>query len=233
MRKFILVMLLSASAATVFAQTKTKPVSAAPVVSLKNNLDSASYGFGMAIGSNLKSTGLKGLNYELFLKALKESFAGSQHLFAPEEAQRVIQLCIAEASKEKYAQAIAEGTAFFEQNRKKPSVQVTPSGIQYEVLVQGTGAKPVITDTVTVNYKGTLLNGQEFDSSENQGGPVTFGVNQVIAGWIESLQMMNEGTKLKLYIPYQLAYGQMGNGERIPPYSNLIFELELLKVTKP
>lgn len=229
-------MLFSATALFASAQTKgkvtPKPVVKASVMTLKSTLDSASYGFGMAIGSNLKSTGLKALNYDVFMKALKESFAGGKHLFTQEDAQKVIQKCIAEASKEKFSANITEGKAFFEQNKKKPGILVTASGIQYEVLKRGTGIKPTTADTVTVNYKGTLLNGIEFDSSERQGGPVTFGVTQVVSGWIESLQLMNEGSKFRLYIPYQLAYGEMGNGEIIPPYSSLIFDIELLKVTK-
>lgn len=236
MKNISLALLFSATSLFASAQTKgkvaPKPAPKPTVLTLNSTLDSASYGFGMAIGSNLKSTGLKGLNYDVFLKALKESFADGKYLFTQEVAQRVIQQCIADASKEKFATTIAEGKAFFEQNIKKPGMQVTPSGIQYEVLKKGTGIKPTPADTVTVNYKGTLLDGREFDSSERQGGPITFGVTQVVSGWIESLQLMNEGSKFRLYIPYQLAYGEVGNGEMIPPYSNLIFDLELLKVKK-
>ncbi|MNR36347.1 FKBP-type 22 kDa peptidyl-prolyl cis-trans isomerase [compost metagenome] len=123
-----------------------------------------------------------------------------------------------------------EGQEFLEQNGKRAGVQTTASGLQYEVLTAGTGVKPVATDSVLVHYKGTLLNGKQFDSSYDRGEPISFPLNAVIAGWTEGVQLMPAGSKYKFYIPYNLAYGARGAGADIPPYSTLIFEVELLKV---
>ena len=129
-----------------------------------------------------------------------------------------------------YEGNIAEGKAFLETNAQREEVKVTPSGLQYEVLTEGTGAKPGATDKVTVHYHGMLIDGTVFDSSVERGQPATFGVNQVIKGWTEALQMMPECSKWKLYIPSDLAYGPRGAGPKIGPYATLIFEVELLKV---
>ena len=123
-----------------------------------------------------------------------------------------------------------EGQDFLEQNKKRAGVQTTASGLQYEVLTAGTGVKPLATDSVLVHYKGTLLNGKQFDSSYDRGEPISFPLNRVIPGWTEGVQLMPAGSKYKFFIPYNLAYGERGAGQDIPPYSTLIFEVELLKV---
>jgi FKBP-type peptidyl-prolyl cis-trans isomerase FklB len=213
----------------------TKPI-AKPVV-FKNKLDSASYAFGMAMASNLKSGGLNGLNYDLLNKGLKDAFAGTTPLMSEQTSQEAINNLFESLSKvreakerEKFAPAIKEGETFLAQNKTRPGVNTTASGIQYEVLTPGTGAQPKASDQVTVHYRGTLLNGKEFDSSYKRGEPISLVLNQVIPGWTEGVQLMKEGAKYKFYIPYQLAYGPRGAGADIPPYSTLIFEIELIKV---
>jgi len=137
---------------------------------------------------------------------------------------------MAAAAEKKAGPAIEEGRKFLAENGKKPGVITTASGLQYEVLTAGTGETPKLTDKVTTHYKGTLINGKQFDSSYDRGEPATFPVSGVIKGWTEALQLMKVGDKWKLYIPYDLAYGERGAGRDIPPYSTLIFEIELLKV---
>ena len=136
---------------------------------------------------------------------------------------------LAQMKAEKAAANLKAGQDFLEQNKTRPEVTTLESGLQYEVLTPGTGAKPLASDQVTVNYKGTLLNGFEFDSSYKRGEPITFGLGQVIPGWTEGVQLMQEGAKYRFFIPYNLAYGSRDAGE-IPPYSTLIFEVELIKV---
>lgn len=241
MKKIIITALLPVCALAANAQSAKKPVAAkktttsasaktAAPVSFKNNLDSASYAFGNAMAGSLKSNGLTSLNYQLFLKGIQDAFGDKQPLISQEQAQATINNAFRTASQKKFAPLIAEGKTFLENNKKQPGVQVTPSGIQYIVLTKGTGVTPTATDTVTVHYKGTLLNGQEFDSSYKRNEPLSLPLNGVIAGWTEGVQLMQTGAKYKFFIPYNLAYGERGAGQDIPPYSTLIFEIELLKV---
>jgi len=241
MKKIIITALLPLCALTADAQSAKKPVTpkktttsasaktSAPVV-FKSNLDSASYAFGNAMAGSLKSNGLTSLNYQLFLKGIQDAFANKQPLISQEQSQATINTAFRTSSQKKFAPLIAEGKAFLENNKKQPGVQVTPSGIQYIVLTKGTGITPAATDTVTVHYRGTLLNGQEFDSSYKRNEPLSLPLNGVIAGWTEGVQLMQTGAKYKFFIPYNLAYGERGAGQDIPPYSTLIFEIELLKV---
>lgn len=213
--------------------TTKKPITAtktAPVVTFKSTLDSASYSFGAAMAGSMKNDGLTTLNYDLLLKGLKDAFAGNTLLISKENSQSAINNLFNTVSKQKHAPAIAEGKNFLENNKKQAGVQVTPSGLQYQVLTKGTGAKPLATDTVLVHYKGTLLNGKEFDSSYSRNEPLSLPLSNVIAGWTEGMQLMQTGSKYKFFIPYNLAYGERGAGADIPPYSTLIFEIELLKV---
>ena len=129
-----------------------------------------------------------------------------------------------------FRSAIEQGKAFIEENKKRPGIVTLPSGLQYEVINEGTGKKPKATDQVRCHYEGTLVDGTLFDSSIQRGEPAVFGVNQVIPGWVEALQLMSEGAKWKLYIPSDLGYGARGAGEMIPPHSTLVFEVELLEV---
>lgn len=219
--------------------TTTKTISV--ISGLRTGLDSTSYAFGTSIGAGLKTTGLSTLNYDLLLKGLKDSFTGGKLILTPQQAQESINAAItkasavknkaeAEANKIKYGPMIKEGQDFLEENKKRAGVQTTASGLQYEVLTAGTGVKPTATDSVLVHYKGTLLNGKQFDSSYDRGEPISFPLNRVIPGWTEGVQLMPAGSKYKFFIPYQLAYGERGAGADIPPYSALIFEVELLKV---
>ncbi|MCY1530523.1 FKBP-type 22 kDa peptidyl-prolyl cis-trans isomerase [compost metagenome] len=224
-----------AAAKKIIPQPAVKKTVAAPV--FKSNLDSASYAFGLSMATQLKSGGLKNLNYDLLSKAVKDVFTESTPLLSPENAQACISNLFEklshqqeEINKQKYASNISEGSAFLTNNKTKPEVKVTLSGLQYEVLTAGNGEKPSAEDQVTVHYKGTLLNGFEFDSSYKRGEPATFRLNEVIKGWTEGVQLMSPGAKYRFFIPYDLAYGSRGAGADIPPYSTLIFEVELLKV---
>ena len=146
------------------------------------------------------------------------------------EAREIVNKYFEELESKMGAVAIEQGQAFLEENKKGPGVVVLPSGLQYEIIKEGTGKKPKATDQVRCHYEGTLIDGTLFDSSIQRGEPAVFGVNQVIPGWVEALQLMPEGSKWKLYIPSELAYGARGAGEMIPPHSTLIFEVELLEV---
>lgn len=247
MKKLLLTAIISTVAITAFAQTK-KPIAkktgvTKPAITkaLKTNLDSVSYSFGTSMGAGLKNTGLTTLNFEALLKGLKDAFAGNKLLLDQQAAQNCINTALAkasavknkaeiEANKIKYAPMIKEGQKFLEENKKRAEVKTTASGLQYEVLTLGTGIQPKSTDSVLVHYQGTLLNGQEFDSSYKRKAPISFPLNQVIQGWTEGVQLMPAGSKFKFYIPYNLAYGERGAGRDIPPFSTLIFIVELLKV---
>lgn len=240
MKKIFLMIFVSSIAFASYAQTK-KPVAkktavkaktavAAPTT-LKSALDSVSYAFGTSIGASLKTTGLSSMNYEVLLKGLKDAFTGGKLILDQQQAQQCISEALTNANKGKFTANITEGKTFLEQNKKRAGVKTTTSGLQYEVLTQGTGAKPTsVSDSVLVHYKGTLLSGKQFDSSYDRGEPITFTLNQVIKGWTEGVQLMNAGSKYKLFVPYNLAYGERGYGPDIPPYSTLVFEIELLKV---
>jgi len=238
MKKIFLTILIPGIAFSALAQTK-KPLpkktvattkTAAPVVTLKTALDSTSYAFGTSMGTGLKTTGLTNLNYEVLLKGLKDAFKGEKVILTQQQAQQCINQALEGANKSKFMTQINEGQKFLEENKKRTGIKTTASGLQYEVITEGTGIKPQATDSVLVHYRGTLLNGKQFDSSYDRGEPITFTLNQVIKGWTEGLQLMPAGSKYKLYIPYNLAYGERGAGQDIPPYSALIFDVELLKV---
>lgn len=172
-------------------------------------MDNQSYAFGTNIGHQLLQAGITELNIDDFAQAIKDVFA--------------------ESEKQGKA-AKAEGENFLAENAKKPGVKTLPSGLQYQVLREGNGKKPTASDQVECHYEGTLINGQVFDSSYKRGETATFGLNQVIKGWTEGLQLMQEGAKYRFFIPYFLAYGERGAGAAIPPYAALIFDVELIKV---
>ena len=193
-------------------------------------MDKFSYGLGMGIGQNLLSMGVNDMNIEDFVKALKDVLTGAKTEMSHSEAQQVVNEHFRKLAEAAYAQNKASGEAFLAANAKKEGVTVLPSGLQYEVITEGDGKKPSATDRVQCHYEGTLIDGTVFDSSIKRGEPAVFGVNQVIKGWVEALQLMQEGAKWRLYIPYDMAYGEHGAGEMIPPYSALVFDVELIKV---
>ncbi len=215
--------------------TVAKPV-VKPVV-FKNNLDSACYALGLSVASSFKSGGLNAINYELFNKGLRDVFTQQTPSLTQEQAQEAINNLFKSFSKQRdaenmkaYASIIKEGNDFLAANKLKPTIKTTPSGLQYEVIKEGDGASPKVSDTFIAHYTGTLLNGEKFDSSVDRGTPLELPMTAVIPGWTEGLQLMKVGSKYRFYIPYQIGYGATGNGPRIPPYSTLIFDLELIGI---
>lgn len=203
---------------------------------LKDQKDRESYSLGYQFGKYLKLQGV-GINIDVYTSAIKDALGGKESLMSKDEIQTTIkgveQRVQAERqkeSKEKAARNLAEGKAYLAENQKKEGVKILPGGLQYKVLKPGSGKTPKATDTVTVNYKGTLLDGTEFDSSYKRGEPATFPVNGVIKGWTEALQLMKEGSKWQLFIPPDLAYGERAVGRTILPNSTLIFEVELIGI---
>lgn len=207
--------------------TAKKPVATTPV--FKNLNDSASYAMGVAMASFYSQQGIKNINSALVAQAIKDVFAKKQTGITEANANDIIMLMMNKAQSNKVGPAIKAGEDFLAKNKTKTGVKTTASGIQYEVITEGQGPKPVPTDTVVVHYKGTLLDGTEFDNSYKRGEPATFPLNRVIPGWTEGVGLMTAGSKYKLYIPYNLAYGVHDNGP-IPGGSLLVFEVELLEV---
>lgn len=214
------------------AKTAAKPKTATTALAgtLKSSNDSLSYAFGVSLGSYLKSQGVTNLNYAMLTKAIDQTVKGQKPLFDIQVANQLMGR-LAEAKQQKIAGAEKEkGRAFLEQNKKRSGVTTTASGLQYEILTKGNGPVPKAGDTVTAHYRGTLLDGKEFDNSYKRGEPLSIPVTGVIPGWTEALQLMPVGSKWKLYIPSALAYGDYGAGQDIPGGAALIFEVELLGI---
>lgn len=193
-------------------------------------MDKFSYSLGLGIGQNLLSMGAKDLNVEDFSKAITDVLKGNQPEISHAEAKEIVNNYFVELQRKANNENIENGKILLERNKTNPAITTLPSGLQYEVLRQGTGRMPGKNDSVKCHYVGTFINGQVFDSSIARNEPAVFGVTQVIPGWTEALQLMHEGDKWRLYIPYDLAYGERGAGDAIPPYCTLIFEIELLQV---
>ena len=189
-------------------------------------MDKFSYAIGLGIGQNLLGMGAKGISVEDFAQAIKDVLEGNQTAISHQEAREIVNKYFEELEQKMSAASIEQGKAFLEE----AGVVTLPSGLQYEIITEGKGKLAKATDQVKCHYEGTLLDGTLFDSSIKRGQPAVFGVNQVIPGWVEALQLMPEGSKWKLYIPSDLAYGAQGAGEMIPPHSTLVFEVELLEV---
>ena len=200
-------------------------------------MDKLSYALGIGIGTQLRGMGATNLNIDDFAQAIKDAIAGKKLKVDNKEAQTLVNNFFAEQQARKEAAAAEAGRAakavvedFLAENAKKDNIVVLPSGLQYEVIREGNGKKPSATSKVKCHYEGTLIDGTKFDSSYDRGEPATFGLNQVIAGWTEGLQLMSEGAKYRFFIPYNLGYGERGAGASIPPYAALVFDVELIEV---
>lgn len=200
-------------------------------------MDKISYSLGIGIGYQLKDMGGNKLVIDDFAQAIRDVIAGKEPKISPSEAQKIVNAFLAEIEAENTKKAEVAGAeqkkageAFLAKNAKKEGVKVLPSGLQYTVIKEGTGKKPKATDNVKCHYEGTLIDGTMFDSSIKRGEPAVFPLNGVIAGWTEGLQLMAEGAKYRFFIPYNLGYGARGAGASIPPFSTLIFDVELIEV---
>ena len=193
-------------------------------------VDKISYALGLGIGQQIKSMNIEHFNVEDFAQSVSDVLEGKQTAFSSREAQIMLQDFFSKKQKEEAQAHIAEGKAYLDANAKKEGVVVTKSGRQYEVLQEGTGKSPKATDTVRCHYEGRLLDGTIFDSSYKRGEPADCGVSHGVPGWTEGVQLMKEGAKFRFTIPYLLAYGEQGAGSSIPPFSTLIFDVELIKV---
>ena len=193
--------------------------------------DKVSYAVGLSIAESLKSQQLGSLDLNFLKDGIQDVFEQKEPKINPNEANGLIQAYLEEANKAAFGENKEQGIAFLETNKNKKGILTTESGLQYEVIEEGEGVKAGTTDTVTVHYHGTLIDGTVFDSSTERGTPASFGVNQVIPGWTEALQLMSVGAKYRLYIPQELAYGANPNpGGPIKPYSALIFDVELIEI---
>ncbi len=195
-------------------------------------MNELSYSLGASMALNLKGQGINIENVNDFMKAMEAVLTESPLDIPEEKIGEIINAYFAELQEKSFAEVKNAGKLFLEENAKKEGVVTLPSGLQYEVITEGKGEKPGLTDVVTTHYHGTLLDGNVFDSSVKRGQPASFPVNGVIKGWTEALQLMAVGSKWKLYVPYQLAYGEQGAGQVIGPYTTLIFEVELLEIKK-
>ena len=198
---------------------------------MTEEIKAVSYCVGMSIAESLKQQDLDKITPEVLAEAVKDVFAGAEPKYSPNEANSIIQSYINTMNESKFGAVKEEGEAFLADNAKKDGIMTTASGLQYEVVSEGEGKKPAATDNVKVHYHVTLIDGTVFDSSVQRGEPATFGVHQVIPGWTEALQLMKAGSKYRLYIPQNLAYGATPHpGGAIKPYMTLIFDVELLEV---
>ncbi len=219
--------------------TKPAAVVAASAIKLASELDSVAYAIGMNIGGSLSQQGLQKINLNLLNKGIADALNAQKCALEPIAASGVLQKYFGKMQAERQAEDAKAsapnklaGETFLAENKKRKEVMTTASGLQYEVLKAGDGPKPTVNDKVKVHYHGTLVNGTVFDSSVDRGTPAEFPVGGVIQGWIEGLQLMPVGSKWKLFIPYNLAYGERGAGASIKPYSALVFDVELLEILK-
>lgn len=202
-------------------------------VNLENNTTKMSYAYGVNLGDGMRTQGITEVDYAAFMKGLYDSFSQRpEALMTNAQAQQFLNEYMNSLMAERARISKEKGTAWLSENAKKKGVTTTPSGLQYEVIKQGTGEKPTAANKVTVHYHGTLTDGRVFDSSVDRGKPATFGLSQVIKGWTEGLQLMAVGAKYRFYIPSDLAYGERGPGGIIGPNEVLIFDVELLSIDK-
>ncbi|MEP6685834.1 MAG: FKBP-type peptidyl-prolyl cis-trans isomerase [Verrucomicrobiota bacterium] len=230
MKRSLIVLATVALALTGFAQDKTQ---------LKDTKDKVSYSIGLDIGRTFNKQKMD-INLEVLQKGLKDGVSGAKALLTEDEVKQTMTAYSKEmqekqtnANKEAAQKNAATGEVFLAENKKKEGIKTTASGLQYKVLKEGTGPTPKVSDSVTTHYRGTLIDGKEFDSSYKRGEPATFPVSGVIKGWTEALQLMKVGSKYQLFVPYALAYGERGAGQDIGPNETLIFEVELLGIKAP
>ncbi len=227
MKKSFVAIVAVTLASTCLAQEKTE---------LKDTKDKVSYSIGLDIGSTFKKQQMD-INLDVLQKGLKDGVSGAKPLLSEDQIRETMTAYSKEmqekqktVAKEEAQKNAAAGEVFLAENKKKEGIKTTPSGLQYKAIKEGTGPTPKQTDTVTVNYRGTLIDGKEFDSSYKRGEPATFPVSGVIKGWTEALQLMKVGSKYQIFVPYSLAYGERGAGQDIGPNETLIFEVELLGI---
>lgn len=193
-------------------------------------MDKISYALGLGIGQQLKNMNIENFSIESFAKSIADVMSGAKTEMTAVEAQKMLNEYFQEKEAQDAKKNIEAGKAYLKENGSREGVVTTASGLQYEVLQEGTGKSPKATDKVRCHYEGRLTNGTVFDSSYQRGEPADFGLNQVIAGWTEGVQLMKEGAKYRFHIPYLLGYGERGAGASIPPYATLVFDVELIKV---
>ena len=234
MKRFIVIVSASLLAFPLFGQEKSPQLKDQNAPQLKDQKDKVSYSIGMQIGFNLGRQKVD-INPDILAAGIKDAIAGKPQLTTDQVKDIMSQFEKDMEQKQKQAgeKNKTEGAKFLEDNKKKPGVKTTASGLQYKVEKEGTGAQPKATDMVTVNYRGTLIDGTEFDSSYKRNQPATFPVNGVIKGWTEALQLMKQGAKYQLFIPSSLAYGERAMGPDIGPNSTLIFDVDLVDVKPP
>jgi len=215
MKNFIILLLIGGMSCQINAQTK---------------MDSLSYSVGVMMAQGLKSQKMTDLDASDLAKGINDVLKDQDLAISREEAEEIFKGYLQKQKAGQHSEAVAAGKAFLSKNKARPEVVTLPSGLQYEVLKKGDGPKPTTKSQVTVHYHGSLIDGTVFDSSVDRGQPATFGVTQVIPGWTEALQLMPQGSKWKLFLPSDLAYGDRGAGGTIGPFATLVFEVELLEI---
>ena len=238
-KKYLFIGALGCLSVQGFSQTKPTPKkpavktaskTAVKATVLKTRLDSVSYGIGVSIAGNLKAQGLENINTTILAKAIQDALKDHPLILSKDQCDMSISNYLQQLKADKVAKNREAGLKFLAENKTKPGVVTLPDGLQYLVLKEGTGPKPTINDKVKTHYHGTLIDGTVFDSSVDRGEPISFPVGGVIKGWTEALQLMPVGSKWRLFIPSELAYGDRGAGPKIGPGAALVFEVELLAI---